>query len=347
PASSNPSTDDDSAVVDGVPFITLHDKVKDFANVLNFIYTQSLPGAPAPYLSRQDLMGIIRLTGKYLMDPLRQWAVSQLEQVHLVLARDIPSKSGLAHAMALGNPEEHIRTIDFARECSLPQYLPLSFYALATQDGAGHHAPEGYCPSYGPPPPGPPLPNPSWGPPPPNPSWWGPPIPNQSWGPPPSNQGWGLPPPPWLQPLSGPHAGTPSADIQLSQEDQRRVDEGRIALAKAVIQKAFGRQENLGSEERCTGTCRNGLPTMWQDAATRWEQLLLHPLEELDARSRIGYEHLCLKCSSWVQISSRELRDELVKQLVTFFKLEAEVGPDDDTDSSDWPDDSDPYDPHG
>ncbi|KAG8923581.1 hypothetical protein FRC01_012587 [Tulasnella sp. 417] len=328
PTSSNPSNNNDDIVVDGVPFITLHDKAQDFANVLNFIYNQSLPGAPAPYLNRQDLMGIIRFTGKYLMDSLRQWAVLQLEQVHLVLARDISSKSGLTHVIALQSREEHIRTIDFARECSLPQYLPLSFYALATQDGAGHRAPEGYRPSCGPPSP------------------W-PPLPHQTWGPPLPNQGWGLPPPPWLQPPSGPHPGPPSADIQLSQEDQRRVDEGRVALTKAVIQKAFGRQENLGSEERCAGSCRNGLPTMWQDAATRWEQLLLHPLEELDARSKIDYEHLCEECAYWVKVSSGTLRDELVKQLVIFFKLEDEVGSADDNDSYRGHDEYGPYDSDG
>lgn len=66
---------------------------------------------------------------------------------------------------------------------------------------------------------------------------------------------------------------------------------------------------------------------MWENAALRWEQLLLHPLEELEVRGCIRYRHLCQSCATDVKRRSLELRDRLVKQLVSFFKLEAEVGP--------------------
>ncbi|KAG9042824.1 hypothetical protein FS837_010334 [Tulasnella sp. UAMH 9824] len=350
PTHPNSPDDDDNIVVDGVPFIKLHDKALDFVNVLNFIYNPSLPGAPAPYLSRQNLMGIIRLTGKYLMDPLRQWAVAKLEAVYLVRAGDIPSKShSLAQLMLSQQREDHIRTIDFARECSLPQYLSLSFYALATRDEAGHIAPEGLgwlggFYSSGPPHQGPPPPSQVWGAPPPSQAWGGYAPPPQAWGgyaPPPQawgpgippplpNQGWpDLPPPPWAQPPSDPPGAATSDRIELSTEDQRRIDEGRVALTKAVIQKAFGMPENLASAEHCsTGSCRKGRPNMWENAALRWEQLLLHPLEELEARGSISYQQLCQSCANDVKNRSLGLRDELVRQLVTFFKLEAEVGPD-------------------
>ncbi|KAG8951692.1 hypothetical protein FRC04_005713 [Tulasnella sp. 424] len=132
---SDTSDDEENLVINGIPFIKLPDKASDFAYVLHFIYNQSLPGNWAPFLSRSDLMGIIKFTGKYRIDQLRQWAISKLEEGHLLRTRDIPSKpSRVANLTSCMRPEDHIQTIHFARECSLPQYLPLAFYGLATHD---------------------------------------------------------------------------------------------------------------------------------------------------------------------------------------------------------------------
>ncbi|KAG9035008.1 hypothetical protein FS837_002071, partial [Tulasnella sp. UAMH 9824] len=119
-------------VFNGVPFVVLHDKALDFANVLDFIYPKTLPLARTTHLDADDLMGIVRFAGKYLIDDLKDWAVMELSDNHLILPQDPSSKYYLDRHYS--NPSFCVAVIQFARECSLPGFLPFAFYALATED---------------------------------------------------------------------------------------------------------------------------------------------------------------------------------------------------------------------
>ncbi|KIO15674.1 hypothetical protein M407DRAFT_13190, partial [Tulasnella calospora MUT 4182] len=71
-------------IIDGVPFVVLHDNAMDFAHVLDFIYPKMLPRARTGHLDAHDLMGTVRLAGKYLIQDLLKWAVAKLGKEFLL-----------------------------------------------------------------------------------------------------------------------------------------------------------------------------------------------------------------------------------------------------------------------
>ncbi|KAG9018128.1 hypothetical protein FRB90_012149 [Tulasnella sp. 427] len=133
-----------SIIFDGVPFIRLHDKAIDFAHVLTlFMYNHYPPKSRGPNLNEKSVMGIIRFATKYMMDDARFWAVSRLAADYPMRIQDLHSRPFSVHYITnTQGAQDYIDIIKFARECSLPEYLPLAFYALATWDGAGHCVPK-------------------------------------------------------------------------------------------------------------------------------------------------------------------------------------------------------------
>lgn len=116
----------------GVLFVELHDRVEDFAHVLDFIYPNSLPAAQTEHLGVKDLMGVVGFTRKYRIDDLKEWAVSKLGADHLLPSPDSSVKVILGKKTLYGDPKFCVELIQFSRECLLPQFLPLACYALAT-----------------------------------------------------------------------------------------------------------------------------------------------------------------------------------------------------------------------
>ncbi|KAG8909478.1 hypothetical protein FRC01_006908, partial [Tulasnella sp. 417] len=233
-------------VLNGVPFVVLHDRAVDFANVLDFIYPRTLPLARTSHLDADDLMGIVRFAGKYLIDDLKDWAVMELSDNHLILPQDSSSKYYLDRHYS--NPNFCVEVIQFARECSLPGFLPFAFYALATED----------------------------------------------WD---------------RRPLEDIHCLD-----QLSLEDRHRIHCGRIALTRAVVEKGCERPEYGIARELCPSAgCRKGHDiAQWTNPSVLWNELLLHPIEELEMR--IGYQNglFCDDCIDEMQNEAQVIRDDLV-----------------------------------
>ncbi|KAG9007734.1 hypothetical protein FRB90_009238 [Tulasnella sp. 427] len=123
--------------VDNIPFVDLQDPVNDFTRVLDFIYPSSLPAARTDHLRARDLMGIVRLSGKYLIEDLREWAVGRLEADHLPQTSASDAIGGYMEA-SYDDPAFSVDVIQFSRECSAPQFLPIAFYALATTEWNKH-----------------------------------------------------------------------------------------------------------------------------------------------------------------------------------------------------------------
>ncbi|KAG9045129.1 hypothetical protein FS837_006987 [Tulasnella sp. UAMH 9824] len=117
----------------GVPFTELQDRAQDFAHVLDFIYPSSLPAARTEHLGVKDWMGVIRFTGKYLINDLNKWAISALD-AHLLTSSKTSLKALLQKPSTYKNPQFCVEIIQFSKECSLPRFLPLAFYALATAE---------------------------------------------------------------------------------------------------------------------------------------------------------------------------------------------------------------------
>ncbi|KAG9042819.1 hypothetical protein FS837_010329 [Tulasnella sp. UAMH 9824] len=136
PSPSNSLTDSNNQdiIIDGVPFVVLHDKAKDFAHMLDFIYPNALPAAQTGHLGVHDLMGMVRLAGKYMVDDLLEWAISNLDTKFLLRLDHRSFAKALKDEKRYSDPEFCVKVIQFSRECSLPQFLPLAFYALATKD---------------------------------------------------------------------------------------------------------------------------------------------------------------------------------------------------------------------
>ncbi|KIO25662.1 hypothetical protein M407DRAFT_25036 [Tulasnella calospora MUT 4182] len=243
-------------VLNGVPFVALHDRALDFSNVLDFIYPKTLPLARTNHLDADELMGIVRFAGKYLIDDLKDWAVMELSDNHLILPQDHSSKYYLDRHYS--NPNFCVGVIEFARECSLPGFLPFAFYALATQDWNRRQAEDILCLD------------------------------------------------------------------QLSVDDRHRIQCGRIALTRAVVEKGCQRPEYGIARDHCEAEgCQRGQDiSLWTNPSGVWNELLLHPIEELEMR--IGYQNggFCDDCIDEMQNEAQVIRDDLVSRLFEFFKLE-------------------------
>ncbi|KIO25656.1 hypothetical protein M407DRAFT_236844 [Tulasnella calospora MUT 4182] len=117
----------------GVPFMELQDRAEDFAHVLDFIYPNSLPAAQTGHLGVKDLMGTVRFTGKYLIDDLKEWAISALD-ARLLPSAKLSLKALRETPSLYADSKFCVEIVQFSRECSLPKFLPLAFYALATAE---------------------------------------------------------------------------------------------------------------------------------------------------------------------------------------------------------------------
>lgn len=126
----------DSAVetINGIPFVVLQDKCNDFANVLNIIYTDITMAGERRDLDATALMGIVQFANKYLFDKVKEWGVSQILSSHALLVIEDESLRSSLQKGNYSHPKFCVQVIEFARECQLPQFLPLAFYGLATTD---------------------------------------------------------------------------------------------------------------------------------------------------------------------------------------------------------------------
>lgn len=119
--------------VDGIPFVTLEDKADDFANILNFIYPNTVSAHTNYDQNVISLLGVVRIAGKYMFDDIQEWGDAQLLSNPVLL----PDKDGLKTALQEGlysHPDHCVKVILLSRECDLPQLLPLAFYALAMME---------------------------------------------------------------------------------------------------------------------------------------------------------------------------------------------------------------------
>ncbi|KAG9043547.1 hypothetical protein FS837_009404 [Tulasnella sp. UAMH 9824] len=137
-------------IFDDVIAVRLNDSPKDFSNVLDIVYkrrrtsssrtssddqsagtSSSSPKYPAN-LKLGDLVGVIRVAWKYELEDIANDAISQLDHLlPLTQPQDIQklsvykADSGLAIAA---------NVINLSRECQLPRFAPMAFYALATAE---------------------------------------------------------------------------------------------------------------------------------------------------------------------------------------------------------------------
>ncbi|KAG9019738.1 hypothetical protein FRB90_009608 [Tulasnella sp. 427] len=125
---------DDRINIAGTPFIMLHDKAEDFSNILDIIYTDVAWGGEECHLDANALLGVVQISNKYLFDQIKDWAVSRLSSLqHLLVIEDNPLMPFVRDGF-YSNSQGCVRIIQISRECQLPQFLPLAFYALATMD---------------------------------------------------------------------------------------------------------------------------------------------------------------------------------------------------------------------
>ncbi|KAG8923131.1 hypothetical protein FRC00_006577 [Tulasnella sp. 408] len=240
--------------INGIPFVVLHDKAEDFINILDIIYADITMAGEQSDLGATALMGIIRFANKYLFDKVKEWGVSQTISSRSLLVVEHESLRPSLQDGSYSDPEFCVGVIQFARECNLPQFLPLAFYALASTD--------------------------------------------------------------WSQKSSEDFHSL----SKLSPMDLWRIQEGKLKLTKALLEKAYKMPENGCMGERCEkDSCRRSLPAVWIDPTLRWMQLQLHPLEELEFRLTQEYGLLCDVCKEDLLNRTKTLRDDLVCRLVPEF----------------------------
>ncbi|KAG8941575.1 hypothetical protein FRC04_004156 [Tulasnella sp. 424] len=124
----------------------------------------------------------------------------------------------------------------------------------------------------------------------------------------------------------------------LSARDQLRAQQGQAQLQAAVVRLALSRWENypIGNSKlgnRCPDRrfhCWVGYGgKIWPsgDNGTRWTNLLLHPLEELQMRADgkvANLSSVCEYCRGAFVAANRSMIDYIVKELETLLKLEDE-----------------------
>lgn len=138
-------------IFDDVIAVRLNDSPKDFSNVLDIVYkrhptassrTSSNDQSAEPSSSSSskysanfklgELVGVIRVAWKYELEDIANEAISQLDHLLPLTERQDIQKlsvytadSGLALAA---------NVINLSRECQLPRFAPMAFYALATAE---------------------------------------------------------------------------------------------------------------------------------------------------------------------------------------------------------------------
>ncbi|KIO18637.1 hypothetical protein M407DRAFT_31713 [Tulasnella calospora MUT 4182] len=117
---------------EGAPVVRLNDKARHFQLLLNVLLPKDFDKLPiSEDLRREDLMGLTQIAKKYEFDDVTARAVSVLQKV-------LPTKEQPDKPISTRNSSFNIRlwvqVINWARLCGLPQFLPLPFYHLATNE---------------------------------------------------------------------------------------------------------------------------------------------------------------------------------------------------------------------
>jgi len=110
---------------DGTPVITLHDKAADFTNLLDMLMPGSILGREQSP-SFDELAGLVRICDKYIIDDVKNWALSWLDEVLPMEIDDIDKLETV-----YSDPTLIARVINFSQEFGLIQYLPLAYYSLS------------------------------------------------------------------------------------------------------------------------------------------------------------------------------------------------------------------------
>lgn len=108
----------------GIPFIVLHDRANDFANVLDIIYTDITMNDERSDLDAAALMGIVRFANKYLFDKVKEWGVSQILSSQSLLVVEDDELSFPLRDGDYSQPKFCVQVIQFARECSHSHFTP-------------------------------------------------------------------------------------------------------------------------------------------------------------------------------------------------------------------------------
>ncbi|EPQ55617.1 hypothetical protein GLOTRDRAFT_40766 [Gloeophyllum trabeum ATCC 11539] len=124
--------------VDGCPSVTLYDSWKDWLVVLEWLYAHdAFRNKPIVF---DALVGALRISTKYEISELRDWAVAELcarwpRELELLSTQSLPHAAGKSARQALHARPDGYRSeaINLARECDVPEILPGAFYALAVQ----------------------------------------------------------------------------------------------------------------------------------------------------------------------------------------------------------------------
>lgn len=237
----------------------MHDNPQDLANTLDFIYPIHVPHDSALPLPHTTLMGLLRVASKYRIADLQKWGLKELKSVLPLQADYLSSTGNTDRVYKYVSIKDAMDVILFARELKLPCFLPLAFYALATNEADGETVES-------------------------------------------------------------------SAVLQkLSLVDQLRLKKGYQVMIRWIMVEGRKLAENGFGEARCA-YCKWGRADVFdpQKAEDRWNELVLHPLEEVERR--LAYDTtnwLCANpCAAEFVQNTRHFRQTFAKALPFFFALE-------------------------
>ncbi|KAG9024888.1 hypothetical protein FS837_005154, partial [Tulasnella sp. UAMH 9824] len=131
-----------TATFNGISFATLHDKADEFASLMDLLYPATISNKAREDLDAVQLIRVTLLADKYLFQDIKEWAIGELESKHLLVGEGERPLAALRKSK-YSDPGFCVQVIQFARMCSLPQFLPFAFYALATADWTKRHG-EGF-----------------------------------------------------------------------------------------------------------------------------------------------------------------------------------------------------------
>ncbi|KAG8897759.1 hypothetical protein FRC00_003827 [Tulasnella sp. 408] len=121
------------ATFNGVSLATLHDKADEFASLMDLVYPATISNKAREDLDAVQLIRVSLLANKYLFQNIKEWATGELESKHLLVGEGERPLAGLRDGK-YSDLGSCVQVVRFARTCSLPQFLPFVFYALATAD---------------------------------------------------------------------------------------------------------------------------------------------------------------------------------------------------------------------
>ncbi|KAG9043287.1 hypothetical protein FS837_009773 [Tulasnella sp. UAMH 9824] len=133
PADDPDLTNRATATFNGISFATLHDKADKFASLVDLLYPATVSNKAREDLDAVQLIRVTLLADKYLFQDIKEWATEELESKHLLVGEGDRPLAAL-HDGKYSDPGFCVQVVQFARTCSLPQFLPFAFYALATAD---------------------------------------------------------------------------------------------------------------------------------------------------------------------------------------------------------------------